>query len=66
MASLRSLLFPQIYDEMVEDPYADTGADDITALTGVKNEYFPDMKEWIKDYISAFAEKVGEASNTHL
>ena len=42
------------------------GADDIKALTGVKNKYFPDMKEWIKDYISAFAEKVGGASNTRL
>lgn len=61
-----ALLFLQVYDETKEDPYADTGGDDVTALTGVKNEYFPKMRDWIKEYVEAFAEKVSWASNTHL
>lgn len=54
-------LTSQVYDEVVENPYEDTGGDDVTALTGVQNEYFPDMKEWICDYLSSVDEKVSVA-----
>ena len=52
----------KVYDDVVEDPYADTAGDDptadITALTGVVNPNFPDMREWIKEHISMVAERV--------
>lgn len=48
----------QVYEEVVENPYEDTGGDDITALTGVQNEYFPDMRDWICDYLSSVEKKV--------
>lgn len=51
----------QVYDEVVENPYEDTGGDDITALTGVQNEYFPDMREWICDYLCSVEKKVSVA-----
>lgn len=51
----------QVYSEVVENPYEDTGKDDVTALTGVVNEYFPDMREWICDYLLTVKEKVGVA-----
>ena len=48
----------QVYENVVEDPYADTGSDDETALTGVVNIYFPRMRDWMKEYITEIAEKV--------
>lgn len=36
------------------NPYEDTGGDEgeDTALTGVKNEHFPDMKKWICTHLT--------------
>ena len=48
----------QVYDEVVEDPYADTGGNEEEALTGVINIYFPEMKKWIFKYLSEVADKV--------
>ena len=48
----------QVYDDVVEDPYADTGGNEEEALTGVINIYFPEMKKWIFQYLSKVAEEV--------
>ena len=52
----------KVYDDVVEDPYADTAGDDptadITALTGVVNPNFPAMRKWIKEHISMVAKRV--------
>ena len=48
----------QVYEEVVENPYEETGGDDVTALTGVSNEHFPDMRTWIKEHLSMAAEEV--------
>ena len=45
--------------DVKEDPYADTGEDDETALTGVVNPYFPKMRTWIKEHLDEAEEKVG-------
>lgn len=56
---LDSLHFdPQVYDKVVENPYEDTGEDDVTALTGVVNVHFPDMRTWIKDHLTMVAQQV--------
>ena len=43
----------------MENPYEDTGGDDVTALTGVVNVHFPDMRGWIKDHLTMVARQVG-------
>lgn len=40
-----------MYEDIRENPYEDTGGKDTIALTGVKNIYFPDMRDWIKKHI---------------
>jgi hypothetical protein len=47
-----------VYDEVVENPYEDTGGKEEEALTGVINVYFPDMKKWIFEHLTKAAVKV--------
>ena len=47
---------PQVYSDIEEDPYKDTGGEDTVALTGVENQYFPQMKDWILDFLETTAE----------
>ena len=42
----------KVYDEVAEDPYESAAYDDKEALTGVINEYFPDLKNWILSHVS--------------
>ena len=44
--------FSQAYTKVVEDPYAETGADEETALTGAVNPYCPQIKDWIEDHLN--------------
>ena len=61
MPDLHYILCFQVYTNVVEDPYAETGADDETAdetaLTGVVNRYFPQMKKWIEDHLNQLAQE---------
>ena len=56
--------FMQIYDNVVEKPYEDTGGEggETIALTGVENIYFPKMKTWIKEHIEMAAKNKVDAS----
>ena len=51
-----------MYDEVVENPYEESGSNDEEALTGVINIHFPDMRTWIKEYLEATRKKVGGAA----
>ena len=51
-----------MYDEVVENPYEESGGNDEEALTGVINIHFPDMRMWIKEYLDATKKKVGGAT----
>ena len=44
----------QVYEQVVEDPYKDTGDEDTMAFTGEINENFPAMRDWILEYITDF------------
>ena len=44
-----NLLRIKIFEKIVKDPYGDTAAGETVALTGVENEHFPKLKEWIQD-----------------
>ena len=52
----------KVYDEVVENPYEESGGDDEEALTGVRNIHFPAMRTWIKEHLEAASEKVGGAA----
>lgn len=54
----------QVYDNVVENPYEDTGGKDTVALTGVENIYFPAMRDWIRDHIQGAAQRKVVAANT--
>ena len=41
----------QVYSEISKDPYKSSADDDVTALTGVKNKHFPDLKEWLQLHV---------------
>ena len=56
-------MYAQVYDNVVENPYKDTGGKDTVALTGVENIYFPAMRDWIKKHIKATAKKKIVAAN---
>ena len=51
-----------MYDEVVENPYEESGSNDEEALTGVINIHFPDMRTWIKEHLEATKKKVGGAA----
>ena len=53
-----------MYDDVVENPYEDTGGKDTVALTGVENVYFPSMRDWIKDHVEDAAQNKVVASET--
>ena len=53
-----------MYDDVVEDPYEDTGGKDTVALTGVENIYFPEMRDWVKEHVADAAKKKVVASDT--
>ena len=56
-------MYAQVYDNVVENPYADTGGEDTIALTGAENVHFPAMRDWIKEHIQAAAENKIVAAN---
>ena len=68
MASLTSLIlalvaysnpaFVQVYSNIVENPYKETGGDENTALTGVINWNFPRIRNWIWNHLTAVKVKV--------
>lgn len=41
-----------MYENVVKDPYKDTGDADTVAFTGEENENFPAMRDWILEYIT--------------
>lgn len=43
----------QIYSNITKDPYGSAAEDDEIALTGVKNVYFPALKEWILSFVNS-------------
>lgn len=51
-----------MYNDLVEEPYKDTGSLDMIALTGVENVNFPLMKMWIKDHLQDASHKKVAAS----
>ena len=42
----------QVYSEISKDPSRGSGDDEITALTGAKNEHFPHLKKWLYCHIA--------------
>ena len=52
-----------MYDDVVENPYEDSGGKDTVALTGVENIYFPAMRDWIREHIEAAAQRKVIAAN---
>ena len=57
----------KVYDEVVENPYEDSGGDEVEALTGVRNIHFPAMKTWIKKHLDDTRKKVdGAAGHIHF
>jgi len=42
----------QIYKRIVAEPYKSAAADPEKALTGVKNIYFPRLKNWMLHYVT--------------
>lgn len=46
----------QVFNNVVEDPYKDTGDADTIALTGEENLNFPKMRDWILEFISERSE----------
>ncbi len=51
----RYFIICKIYEDIVAKPYADTGGDEgeTIALTGVENEHFPQLKDWILDTLQS-------------
>lgn len=52
-------IFLQKIDEVDEDPFKSTSAKtvsnkktSVTALTGIENVYFPNIREWIKGFLN--------------
>ena len=41
----------KVYDKVTKDPYKSAADDEKKALTGVTNEYFPDLKKWILSHV---------------
>ena len=48
----------QVYEDVVENPYEDSGGNEEEALTGVINKNFPAMKEWLAQYLTKVAKEV--------
>ena len=53
-----------MYNDLVQDPYKEPGADETIALTDVENVNFPSMKTWIKEQLQDTAERKVAASET--
>ena len=47
----------QVYKEVVEDPYKETGKADTVAFTGEENLHFPAMRDWILQHITRAADR---------
>ena len=56
-------MYGQVYGDVVENPYAESGGKDTEALTGVENIYFPAMRDWIKEHIESAAQRKVVAAN---
>ena len=50
--------FVQVYSNIVENRYKETGADENTALTGEINWNFPRIRDWIWNHLTAVKDKV--------
>ena len=46
------VVYFKVYNEVKENPFADTEGDDDTALTGEKNIHFEKLREWIFKVVS--------------
>jgi len=44
-----------VYDQVEEDPYAAASKDPTKAFTGVVNENFPKMRNWILEHLQTTA-----------
>jgi inositol 1,4,5-triphosphate receptor type 1 len=55
---LENLSYSFVYEEIVEKPYKDARSDPYKALTGVVNEHFPKMNEWISHYLHAIKKTI--------